>query len=361
MISAGIVTRDGATAASDYAEHIYDITTKYLARDSGEWALPSGETRRHDYLGGRAPGEAGRHSEAWRFPFVEAHYQADESREENALWNEVTFVYASSPTQPLPAVTVVGLPEPTLREVTLPQIENSIYRAATVLLRAGRVYDYQLVIGGVPQPDPINPQRRTLPNGEEVSTFFTLGCFAPVILEPWERSLIARLTQHILPFNSREEELFQLRPGSGSAKSLSAQLHKFDHGIGVANYIDKLLAREERHHLVSYKSCLAQINRILRTREPFLEPRDIPEQTYVTLYRQMASGNTVPDWNYQLYDNPGYFLFLLRRHVWTGAFSHPKYGGNANGFGWLWLSDQFPFAYESALETPLGTNASYRG
>jgi len=360
MLSSHLIVPNSRSTAS-YAGHVYDFATKYLARDNGEWSGTDGSIRRHDYFGGQAPGDAGRYSEAWRFPLVEPHYDPNEAPEENARWNEVTFIYAGPREGALPTVTVVGMPEPSLRAISLPQVEDSIYRAATVLLPAGRVYTYSLVVEGVLQPDPINPQRATLPNGEGVSVFFTLGCSVPVVLEPWERALLGRLTNHILPFNSREEELFQIFPGGGPAKPLSVQLHKFDHGIGIANYIDKLLAREERHHLASYKSCLAQINRILRGRQPFLEPRDMPEETYITLYKEMAGGNTVPGWDYLLYDNPGYFLFLLRRHVWTGAFAHPKYGGNANGNGWLWLGDQFPFDYASALEAPYGNNPTYRG
>lgn len=361
MLKADVILSSTEAERRSYAEGIYSLSTKFLARDSGEWTESGNTSRRHDYLGGTAPGESGRHAEAWRFPVVEPFFSILESADENVRWNKVTFIYRHNGTSSVPTVKLTGLPYPNLRSLELPQIEDSCYLAVTVLLPAGRLYNYCFVVNGQVQPDTINPQRQQLPNGEEVSVFFTLNCSRPVLFEPWERTILRRLTSHILPFNSREGELFQLRPGSGAAQPLSAQLHKFDHSIGVSNYIDKLLAREERHHLSSYKTCLAQINRILRSREPFLEPRDIPEHRYVDLYHQMSSGNTVADWDYKLYDNPGYFLFLLRRHVWTGAFSHPKYGGNANGTGWLWLSDQFPFDYAAALEAPYGNNSAYRG
>ena len=50
--------------------------------------------------------------------------------------------------------------------------------------------------------------------------------------------------------------------------------------------------------------------------------------TYFALYDEMASDN-VADWDKSAYSSPQYFLYLLRRHVVTGAFCHPKYGGNA--------------------------------
>ena len=55
-------------------------------------------------------------------------------------------------------------------------------------------------------------------------------------------------------------------------------------------------------------------------------------------------------WDRAVYDNPGYFLYILRRHTWTGAFSHPKYGGNPGGLGWAFLSATF-----RTTATPLTT------
>jgi hypothetical protein len=338
------------------------LVTKYLARDLGEWPNTNGGSeRRHDYFGVVGPAETGRCCESWRFPVVEEHFDPALSPEERMEWNEVTFIYAAErDASVLPKVLVVGLPESAVDAVPLEPVEDSCYLAATLLLRAARAYRYGFVVNGKVQPDPLNPHRERLNNGEEVSVVFTHGCFEPVVLERWELTLLKRISNHILPFNSREDELFQINPGSGPGKALAPQLHKLDHAVGVANYIDKLLAREERQHLPAYKNCLGQINRILRERNPYLEPRDMPESIYVQLYSEMASGN-VPGWNYQAYGSPSYFLFLLRRHVWTGAFSHPKHGGNANAAGWLWLADSFPFDFGATQEPPVGRDPIYRG
>jgi hypothetical protein len=59
---------------------------------------------------------------------------------------------------------------------------------------------------------------------------------------------------------------------------------------------------------------------------------------------------------------------MLRRHAYTGAFSHPKYGGNASALGWRYLADRFRdangatlFDWERAIESPLGINTDYHG
>lgn len=93
----------------------------------------------------------------------------------------------------------------------------------------------------------------------------------------------------------------------------------------------------------------------------------MPEQDFVALYNQMASG-TVPGWDPAAYGSPSYFLYLLRRHTFCGAFCHPKYGGNAGATGWAWIAERFRdgegktlFDWRRALEQPLGTSAEYRG
>jgi len=362
-----VITPQLLNRGPGYESHIFDFTTKYLARDVGTWTTAASTLPRHDFLGVSSAGSAGQNCESWRFPLVEPHYDPDLTPAECAAWNEVTFIYvADRDATVLPMVNVIGLPFSNLQAVRLEPVADSVYLSATLLLPAGAVFRYALVVDGTLQLDSLNPQRVRLGNGEELSALFTFTCFEPVTFEPWELTLLRRITNHILPFNSHEAELFQLRPG-GPAATLSPQLYRLDHGVGVVNYIDKLLAREERHQLPAYKTCLAQINRILRTRNPFLEPRDMPEDAYTRLYDEMASGN-VPGWDYTIYSSPSYFLFLLRRHTFVGAFCHPKYGGNANASAWLWLADLFHrstgqtlFDWERGLEPPLGKNSKYRG
>jgi hypothetical protein len=95
------------------------------------------------------------------------------------------------------------------------------------------------------------------------------------------------------------------------------------------------------------------------------------DELYVQLYDQMAANN-VPGWDRSRYQDPQYFLYLLRRHAVTGAFSHPHYGGNTGASGWAFLAERYPltvqenggspntlFAWRRAVEAPLGTNPDY--
>ena len=52
----------------------------------------------------------------------------------------------------------------------------------------------------------------------------------------------------------------------------------------------------------------------------------------------------------------------------TGAFVHPKAGGNSGAAGWSYLEGRFTdaqgqtlFDWRRALEVPLGHNTDYRG
>ena len=86
------------------------------------------------------------------------------------------------------------------------------------------------------------------------------------------------------------------------------------------------------------------------------------KEMYIDLYDQMAAGN-VDGWNHSRYGSPRYFLQLLRRHAFVGAFSHPKYGGNVGAAGWAYLKERYRdsetgqtlFGWRSVMEQPLGT------
>ena len=345
-------------APPDYPEHIYDLCTRYLARDAADL--------RHGYLGVTGPDRAGQVSEAWRFPVVESFHNGDAA--ESIGWNKVTFIFEASRDETIErTVSLVGLHEVAPGPIPMPRVEDSVYYAVTVVVPAARRYKYAFVVDGNVTLDPINPQRFRAANGEEMSSFFTFACFEPVTFERWERVLLRRLTNHILPFNTHEADLFFSQLSEADQKATDPYRHRFDQSVGAVNFLDKLLAREERHQLPAYKTCLAQMNRILRQRNPYQEPRDMPEQMFVDLYNQMASG-FVPGWDTNAYGSPSYFLYLLRRHTFCGAFCHPRYGGNAGGAGWAWLSEKFRdpngntlFDWRRALEEPLGTNAEYRG
>jgi hypothetical protein len=337
-------------------EHTFDLCTKHLARDSEDF--------RHNYINA-VPGNRGRYSEGWRFPCVEPHFNGDATA--SGALNRVTFVYIA----PRDAgvgfkVSVRGTFAPLYELTPLQRAGDSRFHAVMLLLPAGQCFLYRYVTGGGEELDAINPQVATEDNGVQWSSFFTLAAFEAITFERWERVILDRLTRHILPFNTEDARIFLERLG-GQQRAEHPYLARFDLGVGVVNFLDKLLAREERHHLSSYKACLSIIDQLLRQRNPYQEPRDMKEEMYVTLYDQMVTGN-VPGWDYGRYDNPKYFLELLRRHTVTGAFSHPKYGGNAGAAAWEYLSARYRdsagktlFDWRRAVEPPLGTSAEYRG
>ena len=110
---------------------------------------------------------------------------------------------------------------------------------------------------------------------------------------------------------------------------------------------------------------LKLIGDVLRARFLALTPAEVSKDAYQDLYRQMAA-DKVDGWNTSQYGSPNFFLQLLRRHTYSGAFSHPKYGGNAGAAGWAWLEDRFRgpknescFNWERAIEPPIGASADY--
>lgn len=308
-------------------------------------------------------------SSYWHFPLIDTWSEPDHT------WNLVSFIYKAEQKHAQLSVGVVGtfarLHDPiSLRPVKFLN-EPTGYYALTVLVPEGQVHRYRFVVNGVYQLDAINPQRVILDDKSEWSRFFTYRCFVPISFEEWEINILYRLFDQMLPFQNQDTENFFARYYDSLDKQakLTAKeaFYRLDASVGEVNYVDKLLAKEENHHLIDYKICLKEIDRLLRQRNPFVEPDKIPREFYDSLYDEMASGQ-VAGWNYQAYNNPVYFLQLLRRHSVVGAFSHPKYGGNAGGAGWEYLSDRFRdatgntlFDWRAAIERPLGNNQDYKG
>jgi hypothetical protein len=238
-------------------------------------------------------------------------------------------------------------------------------------------------VGGRPLLDPINPQQATLPDGTQWSRFFTEHCTEILCFERWEVALLERLTNHLLPFRTTDAQrfldIYYNDLDKREKSSQYAHAYRLDQPLGAVNFIDKILARQEAHRLVDYKICLELIDRLLRLRDPYEEPAVMPQTMYADLYDQMAAddGHSVGGWDYTRYASPRFFLQLLRRHTYTGVFSHPKYGGNAGAAGWAYLAanlinpatgklpdlvKQAPyFDWARALEPPLGRNVEYRG
>jgi hypothetical protein len=208
-------------------------------------------------------------------------------------------------------------------------------------------------------------------NGERWSRFFTDNCQIPLELSRRERDVLGRLVAHLLPFRLAENSRFvqQVYDTLDRASRTTAfpLAYRLDEDVGVVNYIDKVLARPERHNADDYHACLAIIDRLLRARHAGLDPLLLPPDDYAALYAEMET-DRVDGWDTGRYGSPRYFLLLLRRHAMTGAFVHPKAGGNSGGVGWCYLEDRFSdpqggtlFDWRRAIEQPLGHSSDYRG
>ncbi|WP_218617683.1 gluconate 2-dehydrogenase subunit 3 family protein [Cryptosporangium aurantiacum] len=293
---------------------------------------------------------------------IDAHWDG-----QSYQFNDVTFVYDAR-ADPARSVGVLGTfaelyaPVP-LREVAFLGEPTGLW-AVTIRVPKGQTHVYRYTVDGTLRTDPINPQRELRDNGAEWSRFFTDGCAIPILFERWEWQLLERLINTLLPFQVAENRRFLAETYNRLDRSArDGQFpfaYRLDEAIGTVNFIDKLLARREAHNLSSYRVCLRQIDRILRDRHPDQEPSELGRQVYVDLYDELAA-NAVAGWDHSAYADPSYFLLLLRRHAMTGAFAHPKHGGNAGAAGWAYLSERFPFDWANAVEAPLGRNTDYRG
>lgn len=337
-------------------QDVLNYCAKYLARENSD---PRHNFGQHDPASFRA-----RVCEPWRFPIIDSHSDRQDFVADYAF-NDVTFVFASqSQPEPPQEVVVVGtfanLYEPLpLRRLKFQEIETP-YFAITVVVPKGEVHTYKFVVDGRPEVDPVNPQLTMLDNDRMWSRFFTQNCTQPISLERWELALLQRLTDHILPFRTQEGQ-------RALQQNLVGKTFLLDQSVGAVNFIDKLIAREENHYLDDYQTCLELIDRLLRQRNPVEEPAFMSKQMFVELYDQMASNN-VPGWDYGRYGNPRFFLQLLRRHTFTGAFCHPKHGGNTQAAGWAYLEEKYRdpeggtlFDWRRAIERPLGNDPDYHG
>lgn len=337
-------------------EYLLGLVAKHFARDT---AAPL-----HDY-GHLAGDPRAAILEAWRFPVVEAWFDPNDTVQR---FNAVTFVHAAPDGQLGSEVLLVGSFVELHTPLKLAPLADTHYSTLTLKLPKGEVHTYRMKINGEWKTDPINPQRVALDNGVGWSRFFTWGATQRLILERWEAKLVERLASHILPFHTVDGESFFKRAYDNlGPANRPPHAYRLDESIGAVNFIDKLLAREEGHHLIDYRICLELIDLLLRQRNPITEPTKLPREAYSELYAQLGSGN-VPGWNYGRYENPRYFIQLLRRHVLTGAFSHPRYGGNALALGWKYLEERYRnadgvtlFDWTRAIEPPLGRNPTYHG
>jgi hypothetical protein len=358
-------------------EYVLNYATKYLARFKTD--------RLHSYDASGVDAPRDRIAEAWRFPLIDSYGGGATALTEAkafADYNAVTFVYAAAQPQSHTSVGVIGTFATMHTPLSLRQVswenEPTRFWSLSYAVPKGQKHRYRFIVDNAsPTNDPVNPQQQMEDNGAIWSSFFTDAYSSPVVMERWEIDILYRLSEEILPFQTQDATTFLNRfydyLDRDSQDSLYARAYRMDTSVGEVNFIDNILAREERHHLVDYKICLRIIDAVLRQRNPYTEPSKMSRNVYFALYNDMAS-NTLAGWDYGAYSSPQYFLYLLRRHVATGAFCHPKYGGNAGAAGWAYLGDRYRapspgpgqtgatlFDWSRALEKPLGRNADYLG
>lgn len=98
--------------------------------------------------------------------------------------------------------------------------------------------------------DPINPQSVTLDKGAVWPRFFTDICTVPISFRSWELEILTRFTEHILPFRTAEGSIFlnnyYFSLDRTSKEKLAGTVYQLDEQVGVANFIDKLVAETFR-------------------------------------------------------------------------------------------------------------------
>ncbi|KYC40427.1 hypothetical protein WA1_26825 [Scytonema hofmannii PCC 7110] len=347
-------------------QYVLNHCTKFLAQKN---AAP-----RHNFGQFKDDDLRVRVGESWRFPIIDTYSDGIDATKYYDR-NRVTFVYQQQGETSPDRVTVIGTFANLYEPIPLKNIkflgEPTSYYAVSVLVPKGEVHTYKFIVDNQAIPDPINPQRVILDNGKEWSRFFTDFCTQPLNFDDWEYVILQRLVDHILPFRTEEGQNFVNRYYNSldrqQAETQVPYAYKLDESVGATNFIDNILAREENHYLIDYKICLEQIDRVLRQRNPFVDPNEMPREMYVELYKEMSTDN-VNGWDKSKYSSPLHFLRLLRRHTYTGAFAHPKYGGNVGAAGWAYLAERLrdengktQFDWRRSIEKPLGVNSDYHG
>ena len=345
--------------------YVLDLVAKFVSRDPG--------SPRHDYADLYGSDDMrGAVCESWRFPIIDAIYQSD-LPSNGIAHNRVTFVWPDAAGSDSD-ISIIGTFADLHNPISLKRVnwnsEPTSYRAVSVAVPKGQVHRYLFLKSGRPALDPINPQRMTLEDATTWSRFFTELSTQTVELSNREQTLLERLTDHILPFRTADGQrflqYFYNYADQASKEVQFARAWRLDEPVGAVNFIDKMLARYENHHRIDYTLCLAQIDSIITSRNPGMDLESVSKEEFVKLYSEMAT-EKVDGWDYSAYQSPDYFLKILRRHTYSGAFSHPRHGGNVGGIGWAYLeesyrdqSNQSCFNWRAAIEQPLGLSPDYR-
>jgi hypothetical protein len=357
MGAASVVDKD--------AQYILNQCTRYLARDNSD--------PRHNF--GQYSDEDRRAAicEAWRFPVVDSFFDPADSVN-SYQDNDVTFVYdgrADHPTNVAVVGTFGTLYAPTPLQPVLFAGESIGFFSVSLRVPKSQVHSYKFLVDGKSMLDPVNPQQVVQDNGQKWSQFFTDACQVPLFLNRRERDLLGRLVAHLLPFRLKENSQFIRLVYDSLDRAVRHQeyplAYRLDEEVGVVNYIDKVLTRAEQHNADDYRTCLRIIDGLLRARLGGLDPLVLAPDVFADLYAEMET-DQVDGWDTRRYASPRFFLLLLRRHAMTGAFVHPRSGGNSGAAGWMYLEDRYRdaqggtlFDWRRAIEAPLGHSTDYRG
>lgn len=294
------------------------------------------------------------------FPVIQTYYP------DKANFNLVTFIFFS---QAEKDIFLLGNFANLYTNYQLSRVKfndsNTHFYAITLKLPNKSLYFYQFKIDHNFTLDPLNSFSKTLDNGETWSCFTTEGYKTPIIFEDWEVKILQRVVSYILPFKTNEFKTFINRHSAQFDNTTRSMVNQLYYDIGTVNFIDKLLARNEQHHVISYRLCISEMKNVLLRINTTQEPEDMDEYFYAKLFEIMAN-NDHTIWDKSVYAEPAYFLKVLRRHIITAAFSHPRHGGNTQALGWQFLADLLQnkpednlFDWQQALEKPLGTNKDY--
>lgn len=337
-------------------QYVLNHCTKYLARSNAD--------ERHSPQGIYDSQPRARIADCWRYPVIDSHHGTEADAYD---WNDVTFVWHARDEAP-GAISLLTTAHSLHELIPMQRVDNSDFWSVTLAVRKAERHRYLFRLDGSMTLDPINPQTEVSASGETWSSFFTWAYPQPITFERWEFTILDRLTRHILPANSSEQLNFLSREGQ---ENQVQHLFRLDISLGVANFIDKVVAKEERHHLYTYRTCLDMLDTVLRRRNGGTPPEAVEEGEYRRLYDEMrfhSAALFVDGWNKERYKSPSFFLQVLRRHAMSGAFSHPKYCGNPSGLGWDYLGSRFrtdagatAFDWRQGMEAPLGTSNEYRG
>lgn len=121
-----------------------------------------------------------------------------------------------------------------------------------------------------------------------------------------------------------------------SVAAICAQIIPSADGLGAGpancvNFIDKLLANEDRTALPLYRQGLANIDDYAHTRwQKNFAALDPAEQ--ITCLENLEDG-LIPDWPATAVAQNTFFA-MLRFHTILGFLAAPKFGGNADFSGW---------------------------